>query len=69
MFETLKPRLRTLARMVGFGAGLAVIGLAGLSILQTPIVNGPGAEPAAQVAPELLAIAAACLWMLLVVKL
>jgi len=70
MFETLWPRVRTLARGVGFLAGLAVIGVAVLSILQTPVLGtGGGTEPTRQIAVELLAIVGACMWMLLVTRL
>jgi len=68
MFETLWPRLRTLARLVAFAAGLAIIGVAVLSILQTPLVSGTGQEPTAQIALELVLIAGAAMWMLLVTK-
>jgi hypothetical protein len=67
MFETVWPRLRTLARAVGFLAGLAVIGVASLSILQTPVLGtGAGAEPTKQIALELLMIVGAAMWMLFV---
>jgi hypothetical protein len=69
MFETLWPRVRTLARGVGFLAGLAVIGVASLSILQTPVFSGGATEPTRQIAVELLAIVGACMWMLLVTRL
>ena len=68
MFETVWPRVRTLARAVGFLAGLAVIGVASLSILQTPALAG-GEGATARVAPELLAIVGAAMWMLLLTKL
>lgn len=70
MFETVWPRLRTFLRSIAFFAGLAVIGVAVLSILQTPVIGGQtAAEPTRQIAGELVAIAAACMWMLLVTKL
>lgn len=69
MFETVWPRVRTVARLVAFGVGLAVIGWAILSILQTPVASGPGAEPTGQIATELLAIVAGAMWMLLVTRL
>ena len=68
MFETVWPRVRTLARLFGFLGGLAVIGVAGLSILQSPTTGLGGEATTAAVAPELLAIVAACLWMLLMTK-
>lgn len=67
MFETVWPRVRTLARALGFLAGLAVIGVASLSIVQTPALAGSDGATA-RVAPELLAIVAASMWMLLVTR-
>jgi hypothetical protein len=69
MFETVWPRLRTLGRLFGFLGGLAVIGVAGLSILQNPTAGVGGDGATAAVAPELLAIVGAAMWMLLVTKL
>jgi hypothetical protein len=68
VLEPVWPRLRTLARAIGFLAGLAVIGVAVLSILQTPVIAGGAREPTRQIALELLAIVGGVMWMLLVTR-
>lgn len=69
MLEVVWPRVRTLARVVGFLLGLVAIAAAVWSIIQTPAAfRATGEETAAHIAAELLVIVGASLWVLFVTK-